>query len=379
MDPLAASYDVNATREATYRARAESAYKSFGIGLANGSDARQAEVSVKAADASSEARKLIIDSLRGSPEIIAVGGLLPDGRFNGGVVPGAFSPIFFEYILPKKLQLKTDPSKDALAKKLYFVYNGRLMIVAAPCGPGRESPAITEAVIRVGLQLSKSGLGFRWLSPIPTFQPIELASVSIASSPISSAFNDSVRWSGTTTTIFERMPKNVQESLRSLFATSCQYLMRFYSLKEEFDTKEALIQTIDSHRKTVLDLMNEYNQTKGSQFFRRRRLRKLIRVHCLNLTEKIGRLEEFSDSLAQGIDSLDRDLQHEPDLKAVLETSPNWKSYLRNEFDSQAALDMVARINDGMSRDNVGSFIIWVTILGSIAGGLAGFILGRFV
>jgi hypothetical protein len=196
---------------------------------------------------------------------------------------------------------------------------------------------------------------------------------------LAAVLNDSVGRVGTTTALFMSKPRRVQDSLRSLYAASFQNLMSFYSLKEESDTQEALLQTIDAHRETVLDLMHEFNQSKGRQFLRRRKLRKLIRDHCFNLTEKIGRVDAISDSLAQGVNSLASGLRQEPDLRVMLEREPNWRSYIHNGIDTKPVLDMVMRTNEEVSRPDIGFVVFWVALLAAAAGAIVGSFISRIV
>ena len=196
---------------------------------------------------------------------------------------------------------------------------------------------------------------------------------------MSAVLNDSFGRVETATSLFVRVPRSVQDSLRSLYAVSFQYLMAFYSLKEESDTQEALFQTIEAHRNTVLDLMHEFNQTRGRQFLRRRKLRKLVRDHCLNLTEKIGRADVISASLAQGINSLDVGLQQDPELKFILEREPGWKSYLHNDFDARPVLEMIARTSDVISRPDVGFIVFWVALFAAAAGAVIGSLVNSFL
>ena len=369
--PKAEDYDVETVMKESYKTKAELAHERFGTGMTSHPESRQpAEIPGRMADSVLQARKKIVDSLKGSAEIVQLGDLFPDGRFRGPVMPGAFAPIFFEYILPQDSQPDTGSTE-----KLYIVYNGRFLIVAARCGPGREVPALPETVSEVCLQLSKSGLEFRWLSPTITFQSRYLGDVSLASPQGPAVLNDYV--SGAATTALLRAPRSVQGALRSLYATSFHYMMSLYSLKEESDTEEALIKTVESHRQTILDLVHEFNQTKGRQLLRRWRLRRLIRDHCNNLTEKVGRLDALSDSLAQGIASLDGELQHEPDLRAMFEREPGWKNHLQHDFETKPVLDMIARIGDEITRDNKGQVILWTALLAAAVGGLVGFLVGR--
>ena len=155
--------------------------------------------------------------------------------------------------------------------------------------------------------------------------------------------------------------------------------MSFYSLKEQSNLGEALMQTIQAHRETVLDLMKEFNQSKRRQFLRRRKLRGLIKAHCFNLTEKIGRLDAISDSLAQGIDSLDGNLQQEPRLRAMLEAEPGWKSYLRHDYDTKPTLDMVTRTSEEIRGRGTWSVTLLVALLAAILGGFLGFFLSRII
>jgi len=373
--PKAADYDVETVKKESYRTTAEIAYNRFGTGVASQPDALQpVGTTSKMVDTMLQARKKIIDSLKESTAIVQLGDLFPDSRFKGLVMPGVFPPIFFEYILPKSTQLKAESTK-----KLHFVYNGRFLIVAAHCDPGSEIPGLPETVSEVCLQMSKSGLEFRWLSPTSAFPSLYLGHVSLYSSPTPAVLNDYVGGAGAGTRALTSAPRSVQGALRTLYATSFQYMMSFYSLKEESETEEALILTIESHRKTILDLMHEFNQTKGRQLLRRRELRRLIRDHCFNLTEKIGRVDTLSDSIALGIASLDAELQHEPDLRPMLEREPSWKDQLHHEFDTKPVLDMIARTSDEVNRDNMGQVIIWVALLAGAVGGLVGYLVSRIV
>jgi len=379
-NPKDSRYDVEATAEATYRAVAELASKRYGNGAAEQPDAQQlAEVSSKTDDAVSKARQKVVAALKESPEISEVGDLFHEDPFKGFEPSGAFAPIFFVYNLPRGPQAQHKPEKEALVSKLHFVYNGKFLTAAAFCGPDREISGISEAVSKVCLQMSRSGLGFHWLSPIPTYHSLDIGNVSLASSPTSAVLNDSVQGGGTSTTLLVSAPKRVPNVLRSVYTGSFQYLMSFYSLKEQSNTGEALMQTIQAHRETVLDLLKEFNQSKRRQFLRRRRLRGLIRAHCLSLTEKIGRLDALSDSLAQGIDSLDGNLQQEPRLRAMLEAEPGWKSYLRHDFETKPTLDMITRTSEELRGHSTWPVTLLIAVLAAILGGFLGFFISRIV
>ena len=375
----AIEYDVEAARKASYQTAEELAYDRYGIGITNQPGTQPgASIANKAQDALTKARQKIFDTLKASPEIAEVSDLYPDRRYKGSVALGAFAPIYFVYRPPNG----APPQREAgngQAKRFHIVYNGRFLIVAAFCEPDAGIPALQEIVSEACVVLSRSGYEFRRLSPIPTLQSLDLGGISNGSSQTTAVLNDSIGRVGTATSLFVTMPRSIQGSLRSLFAASFQYVMAFYSLKEESDTQGALIQTIDAQRQTVLDLTHEFNQTRQRQFLRRRKLRKLIRAHCLELTEKIGRVDAIYGSLAQGTSSLESALQQEPQLRVMLNREPDWKSYLGNEFDTRPVLDMVARTSDEMSGRDMGLVVILVALLAAVAGGLVGAFLSRFV
>ena len=380
MNPNGGEYDVEAARTASYRAMSELAYDRYGTGTASQPATQQPSKSQgEIADALSKARQKIFETLKASAEIAEVSDLYQDNRFRGSAAHGAFAPIFFVYRLPDKVQIHQEEERRASAKRFYFVYNGRFVIVAAFCEPDEEVPTLSETVSEVCLLMSKTGYEFRWLSPIPTIQSLDQGGASVVSSPLAGVLNDSIGRAGTTTTLFTSKPKSVQDTLRSLYATSFQYLMSFYSLKEESDTQKALFKTIEAHRETVLDLMHEFNQTKGRQFLRRRKLRKLIRGHCFSLTEKIGRVDAISDSLAQGIISLESNVQQDPELRIMLEREPNWRSYLHHDFDTRPVMDMVTRTSVEISRPDTGLIVFLVALLAAAAGALVGSLVGRIV
>jgi len=379
-NPKDTRYDVEATAEATYKAVAELASKRYGNGAAEQLVAQQStEIASKTDDAVSKARQKVVAALKESPEISEVGDLFHEDPFKGFELSGAFAPIFFVYNLPRGPQEENEPEKEVAVNKLHFVYNGRFLTVAAFCRPDRGISGISEAVSKVCLQMSRSGFGFHWLSPLPTYQSLDFGEVSLASSPTSVVLNDSIRGAGAKTSLLVSMPKRVPGVLRSVYTKSFQYLMSFYSLKEQSNLGEALMQTIQAHRETVLDLMREFNQSKRRQFLRRRRLRGLIRAHCFNLTEKIGRLDVISDSLAQGIDSLEGNLQQEPRLRAMMEAEPSWKSYLRHDFDTKPTLDMITRTSEEIRGRGTWSVTLLVALLAVILGGVLGFFLSRII
>jgi len=332
----------------------------------------------KTPDALTIARQKIFDALKASPEIAEVGDLYPDSRYRSLGTLGAFAPIFFVY-RPASGDQPQEGEKRTPAKRFYFVYNGRYLILAAFGEPGTEIPALSETVSEVCLLLSRSGYEFHRLSPIPTIQSLDLGGASAASSPLAGVLNDSIGRMGTTTSLLVRMPRSVQDSLRFLYATSFQYLVAFYSLREQCDTEEALFQTIEAHRETVLDLMHEFNQTRGRQFLRRRKLRKLVRAHCLSLTEKIGRTDAISDSLAQGIRSLEANLKHDRDLRVMFGSEPTWRSYLSNDFETKPVLDMITRAVEEINRPDVGYAVFWVALIAAAAGAVVGSLITRIV
>jgi len=378
MNPNGRVYDVEAARTASYRATSELAYDRYGTRTANQPGTQQPNSPGEASDALSKARQKVFETLRASAEIAEVSDLYPDSRFKGSATYGAFAPIFFVYRIPDKVPTNQEDGK-APVKRFYFVYNGRFMIVAAFCEPDEEVPALSETVSEVCLLMSKTGYEFRWLSPIPTVQSLDQGGASAISSPMAGILNDSVGRAGTTTILFTNKPKSIQDSLRSLYATSFQFLVSFYSLKEESDSQKALFKTIEAHRETVLDLMHEFNQTKGRQFLRRRKLRKLIKGHCFNLTEKIGRVDAISDSLDQGIISLDSNLQQDRALGTVFGSEPDWKGYLRHEFDTRPVMEMVTRTSEEISRPDVGLMVFLVALLAAAAGAIVGSFLGRIL
>ena len=380
MNPKGGDFDVEAARTASYREMAELAYDRYGTGMANQPGTQQTpRIQGEMTDALLKARQKVFDTLKASPEIAEVSDLYPDSRFRGSVASGAFAPIFFIYRPPVKAPTRQRGEQEAPARRFYFVYNGRFMIAAAFCEPGEGLQALSETVSEVCLLMSKTGYEFRWLSPIPTPQALDLGGISAGSPSMTPVLNDSFGGSGTMTTLFTSKPKSVQGSLRSLYAISFRYLMTFYSLKEESDTQEALIQTIEAHRGAVLDLMHEFNQTRGRQFLRRRKLRKLIRAHCFNLMEKVGRVDAISDSLSEGMISLESNFQQEPDLRAMLEREPNWKSYLRHGFDTRPVLEMITRVDEEISRPDVGLIVFLVALGAAAAGAIVGSFVGRIV
>ena len=362
-NPKAAAYNVEAVRKHSYATATELVYNRYGTGPSN---QQSAGATNKTPDPLSSARQKILDTLKASPDIADASDLYPDGRYRSSAAFGAFAPIFFAYRSPAKV--RSQESEETPDGRYFFVYNGRFLIAGAFSEPDHGIAGLQEAVSEVFQLLSGSGYEFRLISPIPTLQSCDLGGVSAASSPLAAALNDSIGGAGMTTRLFVRKPRSVQDSLRSLYATSFQHLMAFYSLREESDTQEAILRTIEGHRGTVLDLMHEYNQTKRRQFLQRWRLRRLIRAHCFNLTEKIGRVDAISDSLAQGIVSLETDLQNEPGLKLTLEREPGWKSYLRHEFDTEPTLDMIGRASEQISRPDVW-FVLFLVALAAAATG----------
>jgi len=379
-NPKDTRYDVEATVEATYKAVAELASKRYGNGAAEQLVSQQpADIASKTDDAVSKARQKVVAALKESPEISEVGDLFREDPFRGFEPSGAFAPVFFVYNLSRGPQRESESEGEVAVSKLHFVYNGRFLTVAGFCRPDRGISGISEAVSKVCLQMSRSGLGLHWLSPLPTYQSLDFGEVSLASSPTSVVLNDSIRGAGAKTSLLVSMPRRVPDVLRSVYTGSFQYLMSFYSLKEQSDLGEALMQTIQAHRETILDLMKEFNQSKRRQFLRRRRLRGLIGTHCLNLTEKIGRLDVISDSLAQGIDSLEGNLQQEPRFRATLEAEPGWKSYLRHDFDTKPTLDMITRTSEEIRGHSTWSVTLLVALLAAILGGFVGFFISRIV
>ena len=378
-NPKAADYDVEAARKASYQAAAELAYNRYGVGTTDQPGSPEpASITNKAQDALLKARQKIFDTLKATPEIAEVSDLYPDRRYRDSSATGAFAPIRFVYRPPDKVPKQREAEK-APAKRFYFVYNGRFLIAAAFSDPDMGMPALEEIVSGVCLLLAKSGYEFRRLSPIPTLQSLDLGGVSAGSSPLGGVLNDSVGRVGAATSLFVTMPRNVQGSLRWLYSASFQYVTAFYSLKEECDTQGTLFQTIDAQRETVIDLTHEFNQTRERQFLRRRKLRKLIRAHCLELTEKIGRADAISDSLAQGTSSLESGLQQDRDLRIMLNGEPGWKSYLHNSFDTKPVLDMVTRTEDMISRRDIGLVVVVVALLAAVAGGFVGALITRIV
>ena len=377
-NPMAADYDVEAARKASYETMAQLAYNRYGTSIEGQPGTQQPESVIhQMQDALMKARQKIFDTLKASPEIAEVGDLYPDSRYRGSAAFGAFAPIFFVYRPPDRAPPQQEGGK-AQAKRFYFVYNGRFLIVAAFNGSDTEIPALEEIVSETCLLLSKSGYEFRWLSPIPTPQSVDLGSTTNTSSSLATVLNDSGRL-GTATRLFVRMPRSVQNSLRWLYGASFQYMMTFYSLKEQSDTQGALLQTIQAQRDTVLDLAHEFNQTRERQLFRRRKLRKLIRAHCLSLTEKIGRADAISDSLARGTNTLDSGLLQEPELRIMLDGEPGWKSFLQNQFDTKPVLDMVTRTSDEIRGRDMGLAIVLVALLAAFAGGIVGDLIGRII
>ena len=377
-NPRAPDYDIEAAKKASYETMAELAYNRYGTGMASQPEGQQpAVVTYKAQEALMKARQKIFDTLKASPEIAEVSDLYPDSRYKNSVALGAFAPIFFVYRPPSRVPPQQEGEKKAQAKRFYFAYNGMFLIVAAFGEPDMGLPALPESVSEACLLMSKSGYEFRWLSPIPTLHSLDLGGTSAASSPMSAVLNDSNGRAVTATNVFVRMPRSVQDSLRSLYAIAFQPMMAFYSLKQEADTQAALFETVEAHRNTVLDLMHEFNHTKGRQFLRRRRLRKLVSAHCLNLAEKIGRADIISDSLAQGVNSLDVSLQQDPELRMVLDREPGWKSYLHNDFDTRPVLDMITRTSSEISRPDVGYIVFWVALAAAAAGAVVGSLLSR--
>jgi len=366
-NPKQAHYDVEAVRKDSYATAKELVYNRYGTGLGNQTNAQQsAGVTNKTPDPLTKARQKILDTLKASPDIAEASDLYPDSRYRGSAALGAFAPIYFVYRSLTKVQ--PQESEETPDGRYFLVYNGRFLIAAAFSEPDHGIAGLPEAVSDVSQLMSKSGYEFRLVSPVPTLQSCDLGGVSAASSPMAAALNDSIGGAGMTTRLFVRKPRSVQDSLRSLYSASFQHLMAFYSLREESDTQEAIFQTIEAHRGTVLNLMHEYNQTKRRQFLQRWRLRRLIRAHCFNLTEKIGRVDSISDSLALGIVSLETNLRSEPGLKLVLEKEPGWKSYLRHEYDTEPTLNMIGRTSEQISRPDAW-FIVFLVILAAAAAG----------
>jgi len=378
-NPKAVEYDVEAARKASYKTASELAYDRSGLGITDQPVAHQSGPATdKMQDALMKARQKIFDFLKASPEIAEVSNLYPDRRYQGSAVFGAFAPIYFVYRAPDRGPPQRDVENGSV-KRFYFVYNGRFLIVAAFCEPDMGIPELEEIVSEVCILLSRSGYEFHRLSPVPSLQSLDVGGISAGSSSLGVVLNDSVRRVGATTGLFMTMPKSVQTSLRLLYAASFQYVMAFYSLREESDTQEALFQTIDAQRETILDLVHEFNQTRERHFLRRRKLRKLVRAHCLELTEKIGRADAISDSLAQGINSLDRGLQQEREIMFMFNREPGWKSYLRNDFDTKPVLEMVERTSDEVHGRDVGLVIFLVALVAAAIGGFIGAFISRIV
>lgn len=378
-NPKAAAYDVDAARKASYETATELVYNRYGAEPNSQPGARhQSTVKNKIQDDMTRARQQIFDTLKASPEIAAVSDLYPDGRFKGSAAFGAFSPIFFIYDSSSVGQLQQEP-EEAPARRHYFIYNGRFLIAADLSQPNQETSGLPEAVSKVFLLLSKSGRGFRLLPPIPTLQSYDLGGVTSAASPVAAVLNESIGRAGMTTSLFLRTPRTVQDSLRSLYASSFQYLMAFYSMREECDTQEALFKTIEAQRGTVLNLVHELNQTKRRHLLKRRGLRRLIGAHCLSLTEKVGRVETISDSISQGISSLETSLQDVPSLKSVLEKEPNWKSYLSHEFDAKQILDLIGRTSELIGKPDLWFAAFWLVLVAAAAGALAGSLAGGII
>jgi len=377
LNPKSGAFDVEAARKASYGAMAEMANGRYGTGMANQVETQQAVATTgKVLDPLTKARQKIFETLKATAEIAEVSDLYPNSRYKGSAAFGAFAPLFFIYRPADKVEPQ-EPEKKVPARRFYFVYNGRFFIVGAFCEPDVEIPALPGVVSEVCLLLSKSGYDFRRLSPIPTLQSLDLGGTS-ASLPLDGVLNDSVGRVGTTT-VFRSIPKSIEDSLRTVYAASFQYLIAFYSLKEESDTQAALLQTVEAHRGTILSLMHEFNRTKGRQFLQRRKLRKLIRAHCFSLTEKIGRVDSISDSLAQGIISLDDSFRQDPDLAITLGREPNWKSYLHHDFDTRPVMDMVTRTSEEISRHDLGLIVFLVALLAAVAGGIIGSLIGRVI
>jgi hypothetical protein len=375
-NPKAPVFDVEVAKKAAYGAIAELVQDKYGTGAPSQPGTQQPGTNTATATSSLlKARQKVLDTLKSSPEVSEAGDLYPGNRYAGSVASGAFAPIFFAYAPTEMTEPLQGESKKGAARKFYFVYNGRFLIIAAFSGPEVSIPALSETVSEVCLLMSRSGYEFRWMPPNPTKQSVDLGGVSAASAPLGAVLNDSVGQVGTTTRMFMETQRGVSDSLRSIYAASFQSMMMFYSLKEESDTRDALITTIEAHRGTVLDLVHEFNQARGRQFFRRRKLRKLVRAHCLNLTEKIGRVEVISDSIAQGISSLDNNLQQDSRMRSMFEGETNWKSYLRNDFDERPVLEMVSRTSDEVSRPDMGFVVFWVALLAAVTGAVVGSII----
>jgi hypothetical protein len=377
-NPDEIKYDIEATLEAFYKAASAEAFNKYGEST-TGQVAvqRPSGVTNKLDLPASNARKKLVELLKTSPGVYDVGDLPSVNHSVDHAATNTFSPIFFAYSRPIPGQPANVPGAKTPVSKFNFVYDGRLLLVGAFCGKYQEIPALEETVSKVCLLMSKSGFEFRCFPPTPARQSLDAGIVSTALTTTSGAFNDSVGGPGTMTRMFMSKPYTVQEVLRSLYAASFPYLTSFYSLREESNLKDALIQTIEAHSGTIRGLVEEYGKTGGSRFLRRRKLRGLVRFHCSKLKEKIGRLDALSDALAKGIDSLDKKLQDEPLLRTMLEGEPGWKSYIRHDFDTQSKLDLISWANNELKGNRMRSVIILVAILAAVAGGIVGFMLGR--
>jgi hypothetical protein len=342
-NPKAEKYDVGATAKASYKAMTEMTLAKYNIIMAKQADQQRASNEIdESSDAASKARQKVIKTLRESSGIYEVGDLFSENTPKGPSAPGTFAPIFFTCDPPAEIKSEFEPEKDSMVRKFYFVYNGRFLVVAARCQPDKEIFALSETVSKVCLLMGESGYEFHMLSPIPTQNSLSFGNVSAASSPTSSALNNSSRAGrNSKATVLVNTSRSVRDVLRSLYTTAFPYVMPLYSLKEQSDTEEALIQTIKAHRETILDLMEDFNKNRG--YFHRRKLRGLIRTHCAILTDKIERLGVLSDSLAQGVVSLDDKLRNDSSLKAMFDRDPSWKSYINHEYDTKPVLDMIAR------------------------------------
>ena len=87
----------------------------------------------------------------------------------------------------------------------------------------------------------------------------------------------------------------------------------------------------------------------------------------------------MSDSIAQGISSLETSLQDEPSLKSMLEKEPNWKSYLSHEFDAKQILDLIGRTSELISKPDVWFAAFWLVLVAAAAGALAGSLAGGII
>ena len=378
VSPKASKYDPRAAVEGSYRISAELTRVNHGPDTARtpaapASPAASSQVS----DAASTARQKVVKALRESPEFSEVGDLFHEDPYKGIVIPGTFAPIFFIYNLPNKVQAPEGEMRAAVGK-FNFVYNGKLLIVAGFCEPDKEMSGLSEAVTKVSEAMARSGYEFHPLSPSPTLQSVDIGVVSMSSTPTSAALNDTASGGGRPS-VLTSAPRSVPGVLQSLYAKSFQYLMPFYSMKEQSDEAEALMQTIEAHRGTVLELMREYNQSRWYNVLRKMRLRRLLRGHCLSLTEKIGRVDALSSSITRGVNLLESELQLDPRLRVALERGPGWKGFLPHDFDTKPIMDMVTRTSDEISRRDMTLTVAWVAVLSAAVGGVVAYLVARML